>query len=156
MRARIVVVALIVGLVAALSACSSGGASGSPAAASAGTGITVSGAWARAAAQAGTGAAYLTIANGGAQADRLLSASSPAAKTVQIHETMADPSGMTGMQPVDGIDVPAGGQVELKPGGYHIMLMELTNALNVGESIELTLTFEKAGPVVVKAEVRQG
>ncbi len=155
MRARIPALALVIGLVVVLGGCSSSGASGSPAGSAAG-GIAVSGAWARAAAQDGTSAAYLTIDNAGSSADRLLSVSTPAAGSSQVHETMSDASGMTGMQPVDGIDVPAGGQVQLKPGGYHIMLMELTKALTAGETIQLTLVFQKAGPVVVTAEVRQG
>ncbi len=156
MRARIPALALVIGLVVVLGGCSSSGASVSPATSTAAGGIAVSDAWARAAAQDGTSAAYLTIANGGSTSDRLLSVSTPAAGSAQLHETMSDPSGMTGMQPVDGIDIPAGGQVQLKPGGYHIMLMELTKALAAGEAIQLTLVFQKAGPVVVTAEIRQG
>ena len=155
MRARIPAVAIVIGLVVVLGGCSSSGASASPASSTAG-GIAVSGAWARAAALGGTSAAYLTIDNAGSSADRLLSVSTPAAGSTQVHETTSDPSGMTGMQPVDGIDVPAGGQVQLKPGGYHIMLMDLTKALTAGETVQLTLVFQKAGPVVVTAEVRQG
>ena len=82
--------------------------------------------------------------------------STPAAGMAQVHETMSDASGMTGMQPVAAVDVPAGGQVKLEPGGYHIMLMDLTKPLAAGDSIQLTLVFQKAGPVVVTAEVRQG
>ena len=156
MRARIPALALVIGLVVVLGGCSSSGASVSFATSAAAAGIAVSDAWARAAAQGGTSAAYLTIGNSGSTADRLLSVSTPAAGSAQVHETMSDPSGMTGMQPVDGIDVPPGGQVVLKPGGYHIMLMELSRALTAGETIQLTLVFQKAGPVVVTAEVRQG
>ena len=67
--------------------------------------------------------------------------------------TMAGDGGMT-MKPVDKIDLPAGQAVELKPGGYHIMLIDLAKPLEVGDSIEITLTFEKAGEKTVTAEVR--
>jgi len=67
--------------------------------------------------------------------------------------TMAS-GGMMGMRPVARLDIPAGGKVELKPGGYHIMLIELTRELKVGDKVEITLTFEKAGDVKVTAEVR--
>jgi periplasmic copper chaperone A len=151
MRLGIPALTLAALLLVVLGACTS-----SPAATPTSAGIAVSGAWARAAAMNGTSAAYLTIANGGSTADRLLSVSTPAAMSAQVHQTMSDPSGMTGMQPVAGVDIPAGGQVTLEPGGYHIMLMELTKPLAPGETIQLTLVFEKTGPVVVMAEVRQG
>lgn len=154
MHARNPTTALVATLLVVLSACSSSGSPSGPASPAAG--IAVSGAWARAAAQDGTSAAYLTIDNGGGAADQLLSVSTPAAGMAQVHETMSDASGMTGMQPVNAIDIPAGGQVKLEPGGYHIMLMDLTKPLAAGDAIQLTLVFQKAGPVVVTAEVRQG
>ena len=57
------------------------------------------------------------------------------------------------MEHVDGIDIPAHGTLLMKPGGYHIMLMGLTQPLKEGEEIELTLIFEKAGEVKVTAKV---
>jgi copper(I)-binding protein len=62
--------------------------------------------------------------------------------------------GMMQMRQVDAIDVPAGGSVELKPGGYHIMLLELAEPLTEGTMVPLTLRFEGFDPVVVEAEVR--
>ena len=70
--------------------------------------------------------------------------------------TMAEGSESMTMRPVESIELPAGEAVELKPGGYHIMLLELVKPLDVGESIEVTLTFEKAGEKTVTAEVREG
>ncbi len=118
------------------------------------TGITVTDAWARTSAMVDrAGAAYMVLHNGGTTADKLLSASSPAAATVEIHETtMVD--GMMGMAPIEALEVPAGGQAELAPGGYHIMLIDLTQELKAGDTVELTLTFEQAGEVKVSAEVR--
>lgn len=121
---------------------------------SAQAGITVTDAWARTSAMMErAGAAYMVLHNGSGETDRLVSATTPAAAVVEIHETtMVD--GMMGMAPVAAVEVPAGGQTDLKPGGYHIMLIDLTQELNVGDTIELTLTFEKAGEVKVTAEVR--
>lgn len=117
---------------------------------------TVTGAWVRPPMGADLPAAgYATIV-GGSAADALLSASTPVATSVEVHETMAGASGMTGMQPVGRIDVPAGGTVKLEPGGYHLMLMGVKEELIVGGKVEITLTFEKAGRITVQAEVRAG
>ncbi|WP_208026956.1 copper chaperone PCu(A)C [Rhabdothermincola sediminis] len=64
--------------------------------------------------------------------------------------------GMMQMREVDAIEVPAGGTVELKPGGYHVMLLELAEPLTEGTMVPLTLRFEGFDPVVVEAEVRSG
>lgn len=58
------------------------------------------------------------------------------------------------MRPVEKIDVPAGKQVEMKPGGYHIMLLNLKRDLRAGTVVKLTLQFRKAGKIPVSAEVR--
>jgi len=61
---------------------------------------------------------------------------------------------VTGMQPIGGIAIPAGGTVVLEPGGYHIMLEGLVGDLAAGQVVQLTLTFEGAGVLNVPAEVR--
>ena len=63
---------------------------------------------------------------------------------------------MMGMRKIDSLEIPAGGTVELKPGGYHIMLIDLNRELVAGEKVDITLKFEKAGDVKVTAEVREG
>jgi periplasmic copper chaperone A len=87
----------------------------------------------------------------------LVGAASPAAKVVEIHE-MKQEGGMMKMNAVNRVALPANKTVELKPGGYHIMMMELTQPLREGDTVPLTLTFEdKAGKkqmVEVKAPVR--
>jgi copper(I)-binding protein len=134
-----------------VAACSSGGNPGPTTGA-----LSVSGAWARPSpSMALAGAAYFTITNGTGKADRLLGVTSPAAKHPELHETTADASGMMAMHPVDGIDVPAGGTVDLKPGGYHVMLIDLTADLVAGSKIELTLQFRDAGAMTISAEVRK-
>lgn len=70
--------------------------------------------------------------------------------------TMAGDMETMTMREVDSIELPAGEMVELKPGGYHVMLIDLVAPLEVGDEIELTLTFEKAGDRTVTAEVREG
>lgn len=118
---------------------------------------TVSGAWVRATAAAGQPtAAYMTIANAGGGPDALLSASTPAASSVEIHQTSTDASGMTGMTPVRVVDIPAGGSVTLRPGGTHLMITGLAEPLTAGGTLELRLVFEHGGTVVVQAEVRGG
>ena len=139
---------VVVSLVALASLAGCGGSGGS---------ITVSDAWARPSmGMDRAAAAYLAIANEGDEGDVLLGASSPAAATVEVHETTMDSDGAMVMQPVGPLEIPAGETVRLEPGGYHIMLIELTGELTVGDEIEITLSFELAGDITVSAEVREG
>jgi len=151
--------ALVSAVLFTVAACSSGSgaASAAPATAATPTTPTVSDAWVRPPMGPDRPAAgYMTIANPGGEADALLSVSSPIATSVEIHETTADASGMMAMHPIERLDIPAGGSAKLEPGGYHLMLMGVTKMPAVGETVELTLTFEKAGDVVVQAEVKAG
>jgi len=128
------------------------GASGTPGPAAA---PVIAGAWVRPPIGMDRPAAgYMTITNPGGQADALVAASSSVATSIEVHETTTM-SGMTGMQPVARIAILAGGTVKLEPGGCHLMLMGV-QTLNVGDTVELVLTFEKAGRVTVKAEVKNG
>lgn len=99
-------------------------------------------------------AGYLTITNPGVDADTLVGASSPVATSVEIHESAMDAAGMMGMQPIDSLVVEPGATVTFEPGGYHLMFMGVTGMPAVGETVELTLTFELAGDIVIDAEVR--
>ena len=114
--------------------------------------ITVEAPWTRAAGQGGQGAGFVTIRNAGA-ADRLLSASTPAAGRTELHTMLRDGDIMR-MRQVDAIAVPANGAVTLAPGGLHIMLIGLTRPLAVGESVPLTLVFERAGTVTLNLAVQ--
>ena len=129
------------------------------------TEVTVSGQWARTSPMdAANGAAYATIAC--PSDDALIGAAvdAAAAQKVELHETvmggatgdtamgMGSETTMAGqmtMQPVDRIECLAGAPAELKPGGYHIMLFGLVNPLKIGDTLSITLTFERAGDVVV-------
>ncbi|MBI0534297.1 copper chaperone PCu(A)C [Roseomonas sp. KE2513] len=116
-------------------------------------GIAVEQPWARAALLGGNGGAFLTLRNTGTAADRLVSASSPLARTTEIHETVREGDVMR-MRPVTGIEIPAGGSVTLRPGGSHVMMTGLSQALRAGSTVPLTLNFERAGAVQVQVAVQ--
>jgi periplasmic copper chaperone A len=116
-------------------------------------GITVVAPWARATpGGAKVGGAYLELKAAAGAGDRLVSASSTAAGTVEIHEHVNE-GGVMKMRRIDGLAVPAGTSVMLKPGGYHLMLMDLKQPLKQGDKLQLTLTFEKAGALSVEGPV---
>lgn len=92
---------------------------------------------------------FLTIENTGTEPDRLVSATSDIASETQIHEMAMQGDVMKMRQFADGLEIPAGETVVLAPGGFHIMFMGLKQALVEGETITVTLTFEKAGTVDV-------
>jgi copper(I)-binding protein len=174
--ARLAPLALLGVVALTVTACSGGTSTGS-------SSIKVTDPWARTSAMvSGAGAAYMVIENTGSAADALTGGTSDVATAVEVHETvvmgtaapmespamgggmespmasdggMASGGGMMGMQKIDRLEIPAGGTVELKPGGYHIMLIGLTRELKAGEEIEITLTFEKAGDVTLKIPVRE-
>lgn len=99
-------------------------------------------------------AAYVMIANGGAEADRLVAASAPDFEAAELHTVIKDGDVMK-MQPVEAIEIPAGGMVELAPGGYHIMLFGAKKMFMPGDMMPLVLTFEKAGEAAVEAVVKK-
>ena len=143
-----------------VSAC--GGASGR---------LAVQDAWARPTAAGNNGAVYMLVSNGGSD-DVLLGASTDLARAVEIHQTMAmdddvdmgDEEGMDHsdmgmdmdamqMAPVASLEIPAGEEVIIAPGGYHVMLVDLQTDLVAGESFTITLHFEQAGDVEVEVLV---
>jgi hypothetical protein len=138
----------------ALVVAACGSSSASATANTAGGPLTIRDAWARAAASGGDTAVYFTIVNGRVAADTLTGATSDAAQETGVHQTTTDASGMTGMQMTASVAIPGGGTVAFAPGGYHVMLTGLKQALNVGDKVTITLTFQNAGQVTVNAEVR--
>jgi len=89
---------------------------------------------------------FMTITNGGSTPDRLVGAASSVAERVELHINVHE-DGMMKMRQVQAIDVPAGGRFELKPGGTHLMFVNIARQIKQGETIPVTLTFEKAGEV---------
>jgi len=98
-------------------------------------------------------AGFLTIVNPTDQADRLLSASSPRASRVEVHEmTLTD--GVMQMRPVEALVIAADGEAVLAPGGAHLMFYGVTQPFTEGEEIAVLLTFEHAGDVNVTLPIR--
>lgn len=116
--------------------------------------VMVMGAFARASAvpTAKAGTVYMSLTNQAALADRLLSVTTDAAETAEVHESIIK-DGVATMGSVAALEIPAGGTVELKPGGFHIMLSGLKAPLKKGDMIMLELKFEHAGAVEVMANV---
>ncbi len=98
-------------------------------------------------------AAYVTVANTGSTADRLVSASCTCASSAMLHTTTRT-NGMVAMAETDGFALPAGQTLVFKPGGNHIMLMGVTGAPKEGDFEDVVLTFAKAGPVTLHMPVR--
>lgn len=96
---------------------------------------------------------YVTLT--ASQADRLVSVASPSAGTAEIHDMKTEGGIMKMAQLPEGLALPAGEAVSLKPGGNHIMLMQVKSPLAAGDTVSLTLTFEKAAPLGVRAAVGQ-
>jgi len=149
------------GLILALAGCqpaapeASSSASQTPAAtaADASAGIVVSDAWIRETPpNAAVAGGYLTLRSGAA--DRLLSVDTPAAASVEIHE-MSHEGGMMRMRELaDGVELPAGADVTLKPGGNHLMFIDPVEPVRAGQSIEATLRFANAPEQTVTFDVR--
>jgi copper(I)-binding protein len=118
--------------------------------------VEVKDAWVRGMVEAQTTTgAFMRITS--KSAARLVGARSPAAGMVEIHQTTME-GGVMRMRPVEAIELPAGKTVELKPGGYHVMLMQVPRALKEGETVPVTLVVEgkdgKRQTVEVKAPVK--
>ena len=110
--------------------------------------------WARATPpSAPAGGGFLKITNTGTAPDRLVSASSPAAEMVQVHEMKMDGNVMRMREVEKGLEIPPGGSVTLAPGGYHLMMMGLKGPLKQGTDVPVTLVFEKAGKIDVQLRV---
>ena len=96
-----------------------------------------------------TGGAYFSLVNTGSEDDRLLSATSPVSGDVQLHEMRIENNVARMRDLPDGIPLPAGQTVTLEPSGTHIMLTKLTGPLVEGESVPISLTFERAGAITL-------
>ncbi len=119
-----------------------------------GEGVEAHDYWARAAMAGGNSAAYMLLHNHGAEADALISASSDVAEAVELHLSKMNADGTMEMIQQEKIDLPADGEVELKPGSFHVMLIGLKQDLVLGSEITITLTFEHAGEVTLTVTVK--
>jgi copper(I)-binding protein len=115
--------------------------------------IKIEDAWSRATAPgAKIAAGYMTINNAAKTPDKLVSASSPAAEKVETHVTVKE-GDIFRMREVKGYDIPAGGSFELKPGGAHLMLVNVKAPLKEGDKVPLTLRFQRAGEIKTELHV---
>jgi copper(I)-binding protein len=101
----------------------------------------------------GTGAVYFTVLNGLDNDVQLVSAASPAANVVETHETVSE-NGVMRMVPLpDGYTVPAGEALLLKPGGKHIMLIDIIEPLEPGDTVDLTVNFDNGESIDLSVPV---
>jgi len=116
--------------------------------------LQISQPWSRATPKgAAVAGGYLKITNTGTTPDRLLGGSTDIAKGLEVHEMSMDGGVMKMRELKDGLTIAPGATVELKPGSYHIMLVNLTRPLAKGERIKASLNFEKAGKADVEFAV---
>jgi copper(I)-binding protein len=100
-----------------------------------------------------TTAAYMVIANNSSKEAVLTSASSDIAGATEIHQ-MSDMNGMMNMAMVSNLHIPALGEVILKPGGFHLMLINLKKPANKGDIVPITLHFQDGGSIIINAQVK--
>lgn len=113
----------------------------------------VTAAWSRPAAAGTTGAGFMTLTNPGKAPDALVAVESPVARAVEIHRSSMR-GGMSAMQKQTRVALAPGGRVLFAPGGYHLMLLGLKQALKTGETVPATLVFESGARVKAEFEVR--
>jgi len=110
--------------------------------------------WARATPKGATiGAAYMKLTNTGSEPDRLVGGSVAFARRFELHSMTMEQGVMKMREVKDGLEIKPGETVELKPGGYHVMFVDLKEPLKQGEDVTVTLKFAKAGTIEVKYPV---
>jgi periplasmic copper chaperone A len=116
--------------------------------------LTVDDVWARPAMEGGTSAVYFVIENRLNRSDTLLSAETDVAAVTELHMTNMDAEGTMKMMHQENVPIPDNQRVEFRPGGLHVMLINLNEDLNEGDHFTVTLTFEQTGQLQIEAEVR--
>jgi copper(I)-binding protein len=132
---------LVVSLAVLLSACQA-------------KGFAVDNVWARPGIPGGTSAVYFEIRNLTDQSDTLLSARTDIAQAAELHVSKMNKQGVMTMEPLENVPVPALNKVDFTPGGMHVMLVNLKEALDVGQTFDLVLTFEKNGEIQLTVPVK--
>jgi len=150
MRQRLLVAAVVAAVALALAAC--GEDDGTVETGMDEDTVHVADAWARSPSQ-DVGAVYFKAHNGAEEEDQLIGVSSPVAGRAEIHETVEQDGEMV-MQPVESVPIGPDEEVSFEPGGYHIMLFDLTEPLEVDSTVTVVLEFEHAGQVPIEAIVQ--
>jgi copper(I)-binding protein len=118
--------------------------------------VTVEDAWMTSPANPEVAGVFLTLHNRGDVADRLLGGSTDVAGIVEVHETVSDDAGRTRMQPMtEGLELPPGEDMVLRPGGYHVMLRDITAPPEPGDTVTVTLRFQRAAALTIEVPVRE-
>ena len=97
---------------------------------------------------------FFRLVNTGNEADQLIGGESPVAGSVEIHKTTME-EGVMKMEHIPGLELPAKGKVLLEPVGYHMMLIGVNTSLALGDTLPITLRFEKSGEIQIEVQVRE-
>ncbi|TNE57000.1 MAG: copper chaperone PCu(A)C [Alphaproteobacteria bacterium] len=114
--------------------------------------VVITDSWTKATAEGGKGVAYVTLVNEGTEPDRLISVAAQGAQMAEVHNHIQDGNVMR-MISVPALEIPASGTLTFEPGGLHIMLMGLEKPLSAGDTLHITLQFQKTGLVGTEAKV---
>lgn len=117
-------------------------------------GVSIEHSWARSSAPGAPSAGFMMVNNKGENSDVLLSVAGDFAKKMEVHQTKQVDGVMKMIHQKEGVEIPAGGEVLFKPGGYHLMFMGLDKNFEVGEVYSVTLTFKHAGEIEVMLPVK--
>lgn len=118
--------------------------------------IEVHGAWARFAPKGSTSAIYMIIHNHSDIEDELTGITTDVATTIEIHQSSIDTNGVMQMEMQSSVRIPAGEEIEFAPGSLHIMLIDLTKDINVGDEITVTLHFKTRADITITVPVTDG
>lgn len=117
------------------------------------TDLDVSGCWVRSLPLPAPSAGYFLVKNLGASGVKLLAASSPSYGMVMLHQT-TDHDGLSKMSMAEAIDIPANGELQFKPGGYHAMLEKPTSTIEIGSTVTMNFLFDNGQKAVAQCEVK--
>ena len=117
--------------------------------------IEVEDVWARPGISGGNSAVYFLVNNPTEEADNLLNAHSDVAEHIELHLSKMKDDGTMTMLQQESVPIPANSSIEFKPGGLHVMLINLIDGLKPGDTFNLSLNFENAGEITVEVTVRE-
>ena len=116
--------------------------------------LKIKNAWVRPAVKGANSALYFVLQNNGSKPDTLIGAESKLADIVEVHESYKRDNDIMGMRPAGKLVINPKSELEFKPGGFHVMLLDLQKDFKIGDLFEAVLQFKYAGKIKVKAEVR--